>query len=130
MTMSRGRWPSPTKRSRRCGLGPANAMGASTMAVGRGDPPPGQEKQSRSRTPRFLLVLALCVFSAASGTEAQDFPRYGDALYEPKLRQPGKDVMWLPTPDAVVTRMLQAAKTTDKDLVYDLGAGEGRIPIA
>src|SRR4029453_921061 len=50
--------------------------------------------------------------------------------YEPKLRQPGKDVMWLPTPDAVVTRMLQAAKTTDKDLLYDLRAGERRIPIA
>jgi SAM-dependent methyltransferase len=38
--------------------------------------------------------------------------------------------MWLPTPDAMVTRMLQAARTTSKDVVYDLGAGEGRIPIA
>ena len=38
--------------------------------------------------------------------------------------------MWLPTPDAMVTRMLQAAKTTRDDVVYDLGAGDGRIPIA
>jgi len=78
---------------------------------------------------RSLLPILLAL-SVAGILAAQDFPRYGDALYEPKLRQPGKDVMWLPTPDAVVTRMLQAAKTTDKDLVYDLGAGEGRIPIA
>ena len=78
---------------------------------------------------RMLLpVLLACAVAGVSA--AQEFPRYGDALHEPKLRQPGKDVMWLPTPDAVVTRMLQAAKTTDKDLVYDLGAGEGRIPIA
>jgi SAM-dependent methyltransferase len=74
-----------------------------------------------------LLPALLALGTAAA---AQDFPQYGDALYQPKLRQPGKDVMWLPTPDAMVTRMLQAAKTTDRDLVYDLGAGEGRIPIA
>jgi SAM-dependent methyltransferase len=81
----------------------------------------------RIARPLLAVSLACCVAGVAA---AQDFPRYGDALYEPKLRQAGKDVMWLPTPDAVVTRMLQAAKTTDKDLVYDLGAGEGRIPIA
>ena len=61
---------------------------------------------------------------------AQDFPQFGDELYRPRLRQPGKDVMWLPTPDAMVERMLAAAKTTSEDVVYDLGAGDGRIPIA
>ncbi len=61
---------------------------------------------------------------------AQPFPQYGDALYQPQLRQDGKDVMWLPTPDAMVTRMLQAAKTKAGDVVIDLGAGEGRIAIA
>ena len=67
----------------------------------------------------------------ASGVAgAQDFPQYGDDLYQPRLRQQGKDVMWLPTPDAMVTRMLQAARVTPRDLVVDLGAGEGRIPIA
>ena len=38
--------------------------------------------------------------------------------------------MWLPTSDAMVLRMLNAARTTSRDVVYDLGAGEGRIPIA
>ena len=74
-----------------------------------------------------LLVIALTVASAALAQTAQ---RYGDELYRPNLRQPGKDVMWLPTPDGMVTRMLHAAKVTSGDLVVDLGAGEGRIPIA
>ncbi len=37
--------------------------------------------------------------------------------------------MWLPTPDAMVERMLPMAKTTSTDVVYDLGAGDGRLPI-
>lgn len=73
----------------------------------------------------LLAALALC-----TAAQAQDFPKYGDEVYQPRLRQPGKDVMWLPTPDAMVTKMLEAAKTTRFDTVYDLGAGEGRIPIA
>ena len=91
-----------------------------------------QEKQLPRCSLHFLrpLLAVLFALGAAGLPAAQDFPRYGDALYEPKLRQPGKDVMWLPTPNAMVTRMLQAARTTDRDLVYDLGAGEGRIPIA
>jgi SAM-dependent methyltransferase len=74
--------------------------------------------------------LALAAALACSVAAAQDFPKYGDEIYQPRLRQHGKDVMWIPTPDAMVTRMLEAAKTTRFDTVYDLGAGEGRIPIA
>ena len=79
---------------------------------------------SRTLITSAFLVLATAPLTATEG------PRYGDDLYEPKLRQPGKDVMWLPTPDAMVTRMLAAARVTNRDLVIDLGAGEGRIPIA
>jgi SAM-dependent methyltransferase len=61
---------------------------------------------------------------------AQVIAPLGDELYRPRLRQPGKDVMWLPTPDAMVTQMLQGVGTTGADIVYDLGAGDGRIPIA
>src|SRR5436190_22861634 len=78
---------------------------------------------------RYATTAALCAILSVVVC-AQEFPRYGDELYQPKLRQPGKDVMWLPTPDAMVTRMLQAAKTTRDDIVFDLGAGDGRIPIA
>ncbi len=76
------------------------------------------------------VAVALIAILAAAAPAAQDFPQYGDEMYRPRLRQPGKDVMWLPTPDAMVMRMLQAAKTTKADIVYDLGAGDGRIPIA
>ncbi len=81
-----------------------------------------------SPTSRHLAV-AFLVVAAATPLAAQEFPQFGDDLYRPRLRQPGKDVMWLPTPDAMVERMLLAAKTTSRDLVYDLGAGDGRIPI-
>ena len=72
----------------------------------------------------------LWVLAFAASLAAQDFPRYGDELYQPRLRQPGKDVMWLPTPEPMVERMLTMARTTSADLVYDLGAGDGRLPIA
>ena len=87
---------------------------------------------SAPRRPRRRLLGALlaALCAGAPFAAAQDFPRYGDDVHEPKLRQPGKDVMWLPTSDAMVLRMLNAARTTSRDVVYDLGAGEGRIPIA
>ena len=78
---------------------------------------------------RFAALAIVGIFSLAASALAQA-PPPGDELHRPRLRQPGKDVMWLPTPDAMVTRMLAAAKTTRDDVVYDLGAGDGRIPIA
>lgn len=50
--------------------------------------------------------------------------------YAPKLGQMGKDVMWLPTRDELVTQMLTAARVGPNDEVVDLGAGDGKIPIA
>jgi SAM-dependent methyltransferase len=45
-----------------------------------------------------------------------------------QTREP--DVFYVPTPQPVVEAMLKMAKVTDKDVVYDLGCGDGRIPIA
>lgn len=50
--------------------------------------------------------------------------------FKPSTGQPGKDVVWVPTNDALVTRMLDMAKVSKADLVYDLGAGDGKIAIA
>jgi SAM-dependent methyltransferase len=50
--------------------------------------------------------------------------------YKPQTGQAGKDVIWVPTNDALVERMLRMANTTKSDLVYDLGAGDGKIAIA
>src|SRR5262245_66298730 len=44
------------------------------------------------------------------------------------LRRP--DVVYVPTPDTVVAAMLKLANVTAADVVYDLGSGDGRIPIA
>lgn len=50
--------------------------------------------------------------------------------YTPMLGQSGKDVMWLPTRDDLVTQMLTVARVSPEDEVVDLGAGDGKIAIA
>lgn len=50
--------------------------------------------------------------------------------YEPEVGQGGKDVVWVPTPPALVELMLDMAKVTPGDLVMDLGSGDGRNVIA
>ena len=68
---------------------------------------------------RLLLVLALAV---ATPVYAQKF--------EPHVGQAGKDVIWVPTPDEVVDRMLTMAQLGPGDIHFDLGAGDGKIAIA
>ena len=50
--------------------------------------------------------------------------------YTPSVGQEGKDVIWVPTPQALVEKMLDMAKVTSRDIVYDLGSGDGRTVIA
>ena len=54
----------------------------------------------------------------------------GAVTYEPERGQSGKDVIWIPTPDTLVNRMLRMAQVTPKDYVIDLGSGDGKIVIA
>jgi precorrin-6B methylase 2 len=51
------------------------------------------------------------------------------APYEPKVGQAGKDVVWVPTPQALVDKMLDMAKVTPQDYLIDLGSGDGRTVI-
>lgn len=53
-----------------------------------------------------------------------------DETWRPQRGQTGKDVMWLPTPDELAYRLLEVARVGPNDLVYDLGAGDGKIAIA
>ena len=76
------------------------------------------------------LAFALVAVALALPGAAQVKPGGGDEVYEPRPGQPGKDVVWIPTPDAMVTRMLEAVKISKDDIVYDLGSGDGKIPIA
>lgn len=74
---------------------------------------------------RSLVSLVLYSLAALSLAQAQQ----KEQTYEPSVGQEGKDVIWVPTPDALVEKMLQMAGTNAKDYVIDLGSGDGKIPI-
>ena len=48
----------------------------------------------------------------------------------PEVGQPGKDVVWVPTPEETVAKMMEVGKITPQDFVIDLGSGDGRNVIA
>jgi SAM-dependent methyltransferase len=66
--------------------------------------------------------------TAPSQTTPQTPPLAGQ--YEPKVGQAGKDVVWVPSPESTVEKMLDVAKVTSQDFVVDLGSGDGRNVIA
>jgi hypothetical protein len=69
-----------------------------------------------------LVAIAFAV--SVAGAAAQTTP------FEPTPGQPGKDVVWVPTPPELVEKMLDMAKVTAQDIVIDLGSGDGRNVIA
>jgi len=79
---------------------------------------------------RLLVLIVALMLAGPQGAAAQALQEYGDDIYKPSMGQAGKDVIWIPTPEALITALLGAAKLTKDDIVYDLGAGDGRIPIA
>ena len=80
---------------------------------------------------RPLALGAACLLTAALVGDASARDRKEcERDYKPQVGQSGKDVVWVPTPDELVQRMLRMAKVTPQDLVYDLGAGDGKIAIA
>ena len=80
---------------------------------------------------KYLKVWFI-IFSAvfALNSFAQGILEGGDDKYTPRVGQEGKDVVWVPTTNELLAIMLQTAKVTSNDLVYDLGSGDGRIAIA
>lgn len=76
-------------------------------------------------TRQALLILYLLLI--AIGLFARIEPAYCE--YEPVPYQEGKDVVWVPTAQALADKMLDLAKVTSQDYVIDLGSGDGRIVI-
>ncbi len=68
-----------------------------------------------------LSILILVAGGSYAGQAGQEF--------QPQVGQEGKDVIWVPTPQALVDKMLDMAKVTPKDYVIDLGSGDGRTVI-
>lgn len=77
-----------------------------------------------------LIVAAAVSLLALSATTEAKTRAECERDYKPQVGQAGKDVIWVPTPDELVNRMLTMAKVTPKDYVVDLGAGDGKIAIA
>ena len=73
----------------------------------------------------WIVSLFLSVTLTGACAQAQS----GKAEFEPQVGQEGKDVIWVPTPQALVDKMLDIAKVTPNDYVIDLGSGDGRTVI-
>jgi hypothetical protein len=80
-------------------------------------------RRSLLRAAAAAPVLALPALARAQQTA-------GKPDFTPQVGQQGKDVIWVPTPDGLVNRMLTMAQVTPNDFVVDLGSGDGKIVIA
>jgi len=80
---------------------------------------------SFTRHPTLLIsaFIAAAAFALPAATQTTT------KEYTPQVGQEGKDVIWVPTPQALVEKMLDMAKLTPKDIHYDLGSGDGRTVI-
>ena len=76
-------------------------------------------------TTRVAAVAVIVAAVGAGGALAEK----GKKPFEPQVGQAGKDVIWVPTPQALVSKMHDLAKTGPKDIHYDLGSGDGRSVI-
>jgi len=72
----------------------------------------------KSITPILLFAFTNLAFAQAA-----------TQTYEPSVGQEGKDVVWVPTPQSLVNKMLDMAKLTPQDFHMDLGSGDGRTVI-
>ncbi len=80
--------------------------------------------------PRY--VIRLVVLTALVGLSWTSVHAQGTQTakpFEPTVGQPGKDVVWVPTPQSLVEKMLDLAKVTPQDFLMDLGSGDGRTVI-
>jgi len=75
-------------------------------------------------------VSAVLAHAALAPAVHAQTPAPAAAPYTPQSGQAGKDVVWIPTPQALVDRMLEMAKLTPSDYVIDLGSGDGRTVIS
>ena len=72
-------------------------------------------------------ILAACL--ALSGAVAFAQAPTDAAEYQPQVGQPGKDVIWVPTSQALIDKMLDVARLRPNDFLIDLGSGDGRTVI-
>jgi SAM-dependent methyltransferase len=81
----------------------------------------------RSKLASFAVLVVLSVAGCHRAAAARETPAGLETSARSGARAP--DVMYVPTPDAVVKEMLSLADVKPGDVVYDLGCGDGRIVI-
>lgn len=71
----------------------------------------------------FAVCLTMVLISGCA------VKNYGDEDFKLQIASHGKDVMWFPTKVEMTDEMFKMAKIRQGDLIYDLGSGDGVIPI-
>ena len=79
------------------------------------------------QTKRLCFAIACCI--AIPLLYGCSMTNYGDNQFKLSMASSGKDVMWVPTKVEMADQMLSLAQVSKGDLVYDLGSGDGVIPI-
>jgi hypothetical protein len=78
----------------------------------------------KARSCQRIWILTVAVVLTATSASAQQ------KEFVPEVGQAGKDVVWVPSPEEMVQKMMEMAEVTPKDFVVDLGSGDGRNVIA
>jgi len=81
--------------------------------------------KTKAFSPFLISLFVISLLSADLFAQNSSSP----PVYEPEIGQPGKDVVWVPTPLELVDTMLSIAEVTPDDFVIDLGSGDGRLVI-
>ena len=87
---------------------------------------------SRARISKSMAAaaaLALLAFTVAHAQPAKKEAASASKDFAPEVGQAGKDVVWVPTAQTLVNKLLDMTKLTPKDTLYDLGSGDGRTVI-
>jgi hypothetical protein len=84
-----------------------------------------KSSQSLIRSLAVSLIAATVAFNFAFAQQAKE----KEEDFVPQSGQAGKDVVWVPTPQDLVNKMLDTAKLTPNDVLFDLGSGDGRTVI-
>jgi hypothetical protein len=75
---------------------------------------------------KVVVIMAFLLLPAILKAQVS----VNDTTFIPRVGQAGKDVIWVPTPDVLVKKMLEVAEVGPKDYLIDLGSGDGRTVIA
>lgn len=88
----------------------------------------GEESSQTAQTARVAGPADQPAKAGATSPAAKPAAKTDE--FKPQSGQEGKDVVWVPTPETLVNKMLEMAKLTARDTLFDLGSGDGRTVIA